>query len=196
LKFTTSIYQYEIEQGNTNIQKAMYLIPILIAFALLGFAIGFLPDNSAALLVVIGVFSYPVLRFIAFFSKVPHIKKHEGYIGINPESILWNQDSILWDNINKINIEYTDFNDRITVSKGDWINNRMSPGLGNKIEITLTNSKEYKSNLYLESRESIQLLNKVLWEVVKQNNIPYENAKRMVYPKTYKEHQELKGYCG
>lgn len=123
-----------------------------------------------------------------------HTKKQIGSLEINPDQLIWNEHKITWNDIKEISISISDYEGMfIYKGKGDFGNN-LSNGLDNKIKIKLYDSTNYESNFLLKSKDSIPELKSIIWEVLKKNNISLDNARNMINPANYKEHQEVKKY--
>lgn len=133
-----------------------------------------------------------VVYILAIFRKEEHSKTQIGVLEIDTEKICWNNHQMSWDEIEEISISYSDYEGRLIKRfKGDFRNHR-SNGLDNEISIKLKDSTNYSGNIFIESEEGLENLKNVLWAVVGENNISLNNAKKIINPRNYKEHQELK----
>ena len=64
----------------------------------------------------------------------------------------------------------------------------------NEFYILTKNKKEFEGSIFINSNEDEIELNKVMWEVVKSNDFSYENAKGLINPGNYQEHQEIRDF--
>ena len=195
MKFTTTIYDFKKPKESQN-NKIAYLIWGIVLIALFGINQKILPSNILInSILIICLFILAFIRMSTLFKNEEHTKKVIGVLEIEIEKLIWNERQIVWDDIEQIAISFFDYNGRFLYKgKGDYGNNQ-SNGLDNEIKIILKDSTKYKGNIFIESEQSIKDLREVLWSVIKKNKISIENAKKMINPGNYKEHQEIKKYC-
>lgn len=196
MHFKAEIYdEFKKPRLSTN-NKVSYLGWGLALIIILGVYKGIIPDYSwVKMIIIICLFIPPIVGFFALISKEEHTKRRIGFIEINTEKLVWNGEEIRWHEIEEISITHFDYRGRfIYKGSGDFGNN-LSNGLDNPVKIMLSDKRRYEGYVLLASKEKIHELKNVLWEVLKNNSISLENAKRMINPGNYEEHQELKRYC-
>lgn len=135
---------------------------------------------------------FPILRFYAWFSIEEHSKTELGPIIFSPDGLIFDREKIAWDSITKITVMLIDFK-RNYEDKGraNYSNNR-SAGVRNKLIVEVNGSEIIRGNLFLSSQQDMDLLKRVLWEVVEKNRLPLAIAKSLINPESYEEHQQVK----
>ncbi|MCB9081884.1 MAG: hypothetical protein H6555_09260 [Lewinellaceae bacterium] len=195
MKFTTEIYEISRPKISLN-NKIVHLSWGIILVVLLGLDKELLPDNSfVKLLLYISIIIPGIVGFYAFFAREEMTKKIVGTLEVELDKITWNGRPIKWDEMETISMVYFDYSERpIYTGYGDFGNSN-SNGLDNIINITLKDSTAFEGNFLMKSKQSIQDLREVLWGVITENNISLRNARNIINPENYKEHQEIKKYC-
>ena len=196
MTFTTTIYKFKKTSKGKKNKIAFWAFVISLAI-IIGMREGMIPENYlvALILMIIAIVTPTLIDVSSMFKKEKHRKRIIASLSLDKNGIQWNSQNILWDDIKKITITLFDYEGRF-IGKGKWnYENNISNGLDNEISITLKNESEYQGNILMASKDQIAQARKVLWHVVKNNNLSYENAKGLINPKNYEEHQEIKKYC-
>lgn len=195
MNFSAEIYHFK--KPSTPIRDNIgFGIWGLILVLLFCFWLELLPSNGFfSFIIFLGLIVQVSMKFTAFFGTEEHSKKRIGLLEVDSHRLKWNGTEIDWNEVEKILIEYYDFKDKRNYKGVNSFDNHLSSGLENKVEILLKNKTRFEGNLFIESAEKAQVIKDVLWEVVKANEISLENAKKMLHPSNYMEHQELKKFC-
>ncbi len=196
MKFSAQIFQYFNKPDLSTNEIVAYLNWIIILLALFGMYMDLLPENALVVgLICVCLFINGGIKVFALFAEQEHTKRPAGIIEFELQQLTWNNRPIKWNDMQKISISTGDYRGRFTGGVEGY-KNRQSAGLDNFIRIELNDKEIFQASMLIESKDRSEALNALLWEIVKANNISYQNAKRMVGPKNYKEHQDLKKLCG
>lgn len=152
-------------------------------------------DGIILMFLILSMFIPMLLKISSLFTYESSNKKVIGNMELNLLNIDLNGIKILWEEINTISILYSTYKGQF-LDKSRWdCSNHLSLGIDNEIYVKTKSGFELRGNYLIDSKSKINELKLLLWEVIKNNHISLENAKRMISPENYKEHQELKKYC-
>ena len=193
LNFSTELYANVTKPRFSKNEKIAYLCGAVALALLGGLHSEMIPENGFIIFILlICAFTPSFINITGIFKEVELNSEHLGMINFTLDKIEWSKETILWTDIHEISMVYFDYRGRFLSSNS--LENDRSAGLDNKISILTKDGKEYSANMLMVSEAGCNFLKKVLIEVVKTNEISYKNAKRMINPGNYAEHQELKKY--
>jgi hypothetical protein len=194
--FHTEIYNNVKRPKFSKLEKTGYPIFISVVLIILGDIVGLYSSNQKLdLFIVIAFFAFIFSKLYCFFSEEEHEKELIGEIKIDNRAITWANQIIEWNKIDKIDFTYDDYKYKyINQYKGGLKKNR-SAGINNELIVVTLNGERFSGNMFLSSQDEIDRLRIKLWEVIKANKLPIENARKIVKPKNNEENQKLKKYC-
>jgi hypothetical protein len=182
--FNTTIYTSVIEEKENNLFMSLYFITLLLVIVFKIYILLIILVICLIPIIILGIWAY----FI--FEKL--FVEGEGNMKIKQDSIIFNETTIQWDNIKKIKIDLVDYEKkRIYRGKGDN-RPRLSLGLKNKIYLETKDNEVFDYYFKIHSKDELKFLEQFFWTIVKSNPFTLENAKEIVKPKNYQEHQILK----
>lgn len=179
---------YKIKNWNLNMKVNMVVLVFAIVTLLIQDSL-----NDSLLhyfsLTMVGLFMlYQLVGIKSFFSKYEHTKGEKGSLGFSETAIIWNGNEIRWNEIIDIEIQYFEIDNQQSWDSGP--NNNVSDGF-NPISIK-TKEKTFHGHYHISNVLKLSNLQDLLLNCILKNHLSYEIAKKIVQPKNYKEHQELK----
>jgi hypothetical protein len=195
IKFQSLLYDNPAAKDSLKNRIAeVCLAIIIICLAIISF--DFFREKGFFIFVLFISMLIPVLlKFYCFFNYETTNKKIIGSIEFNHIHINWNNKIIKWDDVDFISIIFSTYRGEFLYrSKWDFRNN-LSLGIDNEINIKTKTGLEFSGSYLIDSKGKISELRKILFYIIKSNSISLENARRMISPENYQEHQELKKYC-
>lgn len=191
MNFSAELYIDVEKPKYSQNEKIAYLCTGIALLILIGLIYEIIPENGFIILILVACAIIPsIIDLGGFFKEEEISKKHIGMVDFALDKITWKKEKIIWSDIKDIAITFFDYKGKLLYD--DSYNNSRSAGLSNKIFILTKEGKEYSANVLLQSEMESEFFANVLMEIIKVNTISYKNAKQIINPGTYAEHQELK----
>lgn len=168
-----------------KITYSSYILWLLVGIGLLTKIISY----NYGIIVLISYFIVGIVLWSTYFHEEEHSKTLIGNIIFEEDEITFENVMIPWSEIKEIHLSYFDI-------KGTWRKysqqNQRSSGIDNVIYLLLNDGRLYNGHFLIESKIQSEKLLELLWKVVKSKKLTFENCKRIIHPKLYKDIQELK----
>jgi len=191
MEFTAKIYRFERPDTTIN-DKIVYFSWLIGFLAIIPYYFGIIVNGFAIFLLILSLIVTAFMRAYSMVNIEEHNKESLGIVKFSTECLLWNKTRIEWNEIEEITVDYYDFEGKYINYGYNNYNNSQSSGLDNKLKVLTKNNKEFKGNMFLKFKSNSATLRDLLWKIIEENNISLSNAKRMINPINYKEHQDLK----
>lgn len=179
-------FKKPVTTQSAKIAYGSYLIGILVYIASLLKII----SNNYIILSLICLFIGVIILWTTFFLEEEHSKTFIGYVTFEEEKITFNNVKIFWGEVKELDLTYFDI--KGTFNNNSRYQNKRSCGIVNVVHIKLESGESFIGNFLLENKMQSEKLLELLWKVVKSKKLTFENCKRIIHPKLYKDIQELK----
>ena len=194
--FYTEIYNKVKRPNFSKLEKTGYPIFISVVLIILGDIIGLYSSNQKLdLFIVIAFIAFFFTKLYCFFGEEEHEKELIGELKIDNKAIIWANQVIEWNKINNIHLTYDDYKYKYINQYKRGLKKNRSAGVNNELTLVTVDGERYSGNMFLSSEGEIDKLRIKLWEVIKANKLPLENARKMIKAKDDEENQKLKKYC-
>lgn len=160
--------------------------------------IGFIQIPDWVVLAIIWMGICLLFYYYNFETEKEHTKRDIGEIIFTPDNLIWNDEQLNWSEITVHKLHCKDYKGKQwkeRLKSRGFLMHTKSSGLSNKIEFSYK-EQMYQANFLIESKKDSVYLKNLLWEILKNNRLAHEQAKRIINPANYKEHQKIKKYIG
>jgi hypothetical protein len=187
---TLELYtDYKSIDFNWNTKLSYFLLAYILVFFL---SFNYIPFERWQLGIFLLIFFMVILFFLnirGFFSKYEHSKGQKKKLVLIETHVEWDGNKIEWKQVIDFNINYIEIENKQGWHSGP--KNNVSDGF-NAIYIKSIDGQEFRGHYLLDSPQKEIIIKDLLLKSVFANQLDYNVAKKIVQPKNYKEHQELK----
>ena len=186
---------YSTKKSTTSIEeKYPYTGWGLLGLLIILIQLEFIGENWFSGIMIIALLVLIVIQTSTYFSTGKYQKELLGIIEFNENYIVWEEKKIEWQQLKQVNIQYKNYAGGINYQIIDEYDSSIATGYENKICITTEKGEKIKGEIFIQSKMMSENLHNLFWKVVKENKVSLKDAKHLIHPKNYKEHQELKKY--